>query len=45
MVIAKIVGYAVHVTGSYFIPFLIAATVYLAALALMHIIEPRLQPH
>lgn len=44
LVIAKIVGHVLHVTGSYFIPFLIAATVYLAALALMHLTEPRLQP-
>lgn len=44
MVIAKIVGYVLQMTGSYLIPFLISATVYLAALGLLHLIVPRLQP-
>jgi MFS transporter, ACS family, aldohexuronate transporter len=44
MVIAEVVGYVLQMTGSYLIPFFIAGTAYLVALAVMHIIVPRLQP-
>ena len=44
MLIAKVVGYVLQATGSYFVPFVIAGTAYLLALALMHAIVPRLQP-
>jgi ACS family hexuronate transporter-like MFS transporter len=44
MLIAKVVGYVLEATGSYFVPFLIAGAAYLLALALMHAIVPRLQP-
>jgi MFS transporter, ACS family, hexuronate transporter len=44
MLIAKIVGHALQATGSYFVPFLIAATAYLVALAVMQILVPKLQP-
>jgi ACS family hexuronate transporter-like MFS transporter len=44
MLIAKIVGYVLQSTGSYRIPFLAAGVAYLAALALVHLISPRLEP-
>jgi len=44
MLIAEVVGYALQATGSYFVPFVIAGAAYLLALALMHILVPRLQP-
>lgn len=44
MLIAKVVGYVLEATGSYFVPFLIAGTAYLLALALMHAMVPRLEP-
>lgn len=44
MLIAKVVGYVLEATGSYFVPFVIAGTAYLLALALMQAIVPRLQP-
>jgi len=44
MLIAKIVGYVLQWTGSYFIPFLIAGLAYLVALGLMHALAPRLEP-
>jgi ACS family hexuronate transporter-like MFS transporter len=44
MLIAKIVGYALQWTGSYRIPFLMAGTAYLAALAAIQILAPRLEP-
>jgi ACS family hexuronate transporter-like MFS transporter len=44
MLIAKIVGYVLEWTASYLIPFLIAATAYLLALALIHLLSPRLEP-
>ncbi len=43
MLIAKIVGYVLQTTGSYFVPFVIAGAAYLIALAVMHLIVPRLQ--
>jgi ACS family hexuronate transporter-like MFS transporter len=44
MLIAKVVGYVLEATGSYFVPFLIAGGAYLLALAVMQAIVPRLQP-
>jgi ACS family hexuronate transporter-like MFS transporter len=42
--IAKIVGYVLQWTGSYRIPFLMAGTAYLVALAVIHALAPRLEP-
>jgi ACS family hexuronate transporter-like MFS transporter len=44
MLIAKIVGYTLQWTGSYMIPFLLAGSAYLVALASIQILSPRLQP-
>ncbi len=44
MLMAKIVGYVLQWTGSYMIPFLVAGTAYLLALALLHGLAPRLEP-
>jgi ACS family hexuronate transporter-like MFS transporter len=44
MVMAKIVGYVLQWTGSYKIPFLTAGSAYLLALALVHLLSPRLEP-
>jgi ACS family hexuronate transporter-like MFS transporter len=44
MLIAKVVGYVLQATGSYFVPFVIAGAAYLLALALMQAIVPRLEP-
>jgi len=44
MLMAKIVGYVLQWTGSYMIPFLIAGTAYLVALAIIHLLAPRLEP-
>jgi ACS family hexuronate transporter-like MFS transporter len=44
MLIATIVGHVLEWTGSYFVPFLIAASAYLLALGLIHLLSPRLQP-
>jgi ACS family hexuronate transporter-like MFS transporter len=44
MLMAKIVGYVLQWTGSYRIPFLIAASAYLIALAIIQILSPRLDP-
>jgi ACS family hexuronate transporter-like MFS transporter len=44
MLIAKIVGYILQWTGSYLVPFLIAGSAYLVALAFLHFLLPRLQP-
>jgi ACS family hexuronate transporter-like MFS transporter len=44
MLMAKIVGYILQWTGSYRIPFLIAASAYLIALALIQILSPKLDP-
>jgi ACS family hexuronate transporter-like MFS transporter len=44
MLIAKIVGYVLQWTGSYMIPFLIAGSGYLLALAAIQILTPRLEP-
>lgn len=44
MLMAKIVGYVLQWTGSYKIPFLIAGSAYLAALAIIQVFSPRLDP-
>jgi MFS transporter, ACS family, hexuronate transporter len=44
MLIAKIVAYMLQWTGSYMVPFLIAGSAYLAALACIHVLAPRLEP-
>jgi MFS transporter, ACS family, hexuronate transporter len=44
MLIAKVVGYLLEWTGSYFIPFLIAGSAYPVALGLIHLLSPRLEP-
>jgi ACS family hexuronate transporter-like MFS transporter len=41
---AKIVGYVLQRTGSYLVPFLIAGSTYLVALALIQLLAPRLEP-
>jgi MFS transporter, ACS family, hexuronate transporter len=43
MLVADVVGHVLQKTGSYFVPFLMAGTAYLIALAAMHLIVPRLQ--
>lgn len=44
MVIAKVVGYVLQWTGSYFSVFIIAGSAYLVALAIMQLIVPKLEP-
>jgi len=44
MLIAKIVGYTLQWTGSYMIPFFIAGSAYLVALASIQVLSPRLEP-
>jgi MFS transporter, ACS family, aldohexuronate transporter len=44
MLMAKVVGYILQWTGSYRIPFLIAGSAYLVALAVVHVLAPRLDP-
>jgi ACS family hexuronate transporter-like MFS transporter len=44
MLIAKLTGYLLQVTGSYVPVFLIAAFAYLTALAIIHMLVPRLEP-
>jgi ACS family hexuronate transporter-like MFS transporter len=44
MLIAKLTGYLLQVTGSYVPVFLIASFAYLTALALIHLLVPRLEP-
>lgn len=44
MLIAKIVGYVLQWTGSYRIPFFIAGSAYLVALAMIQLLSPRLDP-
>ena len=41
----KIVGYVLDTTGkNYLVPFLMAGFAYLAALAIIHLLLPKLQP-
>jgi ACS family hexuronate transporter-like MFS transporter len=42
--IATIVGHVLQWTGSYKVPFLIAGSAYLVALAIIHVLTPRLEP-
>ena len=42
--IAKITGYVLEFTGSYLTVFLIAGSTYLVALAILHVMMPRLEP-
>jgi MFS transporter, ACS family, hexuronate transporter len=44
MLIAKVVAYFLQWTGSYAVPFAIAGSAYLAALAVIHVLAPRLDP-
>ena len=44
MLIAEIVGHILQWTGSYMIPFLIAGSAYLLAVAVIHALAPELQP-
>jgi MFS transporter, ACS family, hexuronate transporter len=44
MLIAKIVAYFLQWTGSYTIPFLIAGSAYVVALAAIHFLAPQLRP-
>jgi MFS transporter, ACS family, hexuronate transporter len=44
MLIAKIVGYALQWTGSYLVPFVIAAVAYPVAVAVIHLLVPKLEP-
>jgi ACS family hexuronate transporter-like MFS transporter len=44
MLIAEVVGHVLQWTGSYMIPFFIAASAYMAALLFIHLLSPRLVP-
>ena len=44
MLIAKLTGFILETTGSYVPVFLIAGSAYLLALAIVHILSPRLEP-
>jgi MFS transporter, ACS family, hexuronate transporter len=44
MLIAQLVGHVLQWTGSYAIPFFIAASAYLVALACVHLLSPKLKP-
>lgn len=44
MLIAEIVGYILQTTGSYVLPFVIAGVAYLAAVAVIQMLAPRLEP-
>jgi len=44
MLIAKIVGYLLQWSGSYRVPFFIAGSAYLVAVALIHLLAPHLEP-
>jgi ACS family hexuronate transporter-like MFS transporter len=44
MVIAKIVGYVLEWTGSYLIVFIIAGSMYLIALLIIHLLVPNMDP-
>jgi ACS family hexuronate transporter-like MFS transporter len=44
MLIAKVTGYLLEWTGSYVPVFLMAAFTYLVALAVIHLLVPRLEP-
>jgi ACS family hexuronate transporter-like MFS transporter len=44
MLVAKVTGYLLEWTGSYFPVFLIASTAYLSALLVIHLLVPTIQP-
>ena len=44
MLIAEIVGHVLQWTGSYMVPFFIAASAYLIALLFIHLLSPQLLP-
>jgi len=44
MLMAKIVGHVLQWTGSYMVPFLMAGSAYLLALAFIQVLAPRLEP-
>jgi ACS family hexuronate transporter-like MFS transporter len=44
MFIAQLTGYVLKATGSYVVPFAIAGCAYLVALAVVHLMLPRLEP-
>jgi ACS family hexuronate transporter-like MFS transporter len=44
MLIAKVVGYVLQWTGSYFSVFIIAGSTYLVALGIIHLLAPKLEP-
>jgi len=44
MLIAEVVGHILQWTGSYAIPFFIAGSAYLVALAVMQLLAPKLEP-
>jgi len=44
MLIATIVGHVLQWSGSYMVPFLIAGSAYLVALATIHLLSPKLEP-
>ena len=44
MLIATFTGFLLETTGSYVIVFLMAGSAYLLALAVVHLLAPRLQP-
>jgi len=44
MLIAKLTGYLLEVTGTYVTVFMLAAAAYLSALLIVHLLSPRLEP-
>jgi ACS family hexuronate transporter-like MFS transporter len=44
MLIAEIVGHVLQWTGSYMVPFFIAASAYLVGLLFIHVLSPKLVP-
>jgi MFS transporter, ACS family, hexuronate transporter len=44
LLIASVVGHVLQWTGSYMIPFVIAGSAYLVALAMIQLLSPRLEP-
>jgi MFS transporter, ACS family, aldohexuronate transporter len=44
MLIAEVVGHVLQWTNSYMIPFFIAASAYLVALLVIHLLSPKLAP-
>jgi ACS family hexuronate transporter-like MFS transporter len=44
MLIAQVIGHVLQWTGSYAIPFFIAASAYLVALLCIHVLSPTLSP-